>query len=100
MSEKGTSAPETVGGDRQFRQELGLFDATMVVVGVMIGSGIFIVSADMSRLIGSSAWLLVAWAIAGLIPIAGPVCYGELAGMLRRAGGMLIYMRGSLSPRI
>src|SRR6202050_942703 len=69
----------------------------MVVVGVMIGSGIFIVSADMSRLIGSSAWLLVAWVIAGLITIAGAVCYGELAGMMPRAGGMYIYLRESLS---
>jgi APA family basic amino acid/polyamine antiporter len=97
MTGKGTLAPETAASDRQFRQELGLFDATMIVVGVMIGSGIFIVSADMSRLIGSAAWLLVAWVIAGLITIAGAVCYGELAGMMPRAGGMYIYLRESLS---
>src|SRR6202050_1867835 len=69
----------------------------MVVVGVMIGSGIFIVSADMARVIGSSAWLLVAWVIAGLITIAGAVCYGELAGMMPRAGGMYIDLRDALS---
>jgi APA family basic amino acid/polyamine antiporter len=97
MTPNGALTPETLATDRQFRQGLSLFDATMVVVGVMIGSGIFIVSADMSRLIGSAAWLLVAWAIAGLVTIAGAVCYGELAGMMPRAGGMYIYLRESLS---
>src|ERR1700733_7233201 len=97
MSPKGALAHEKPETDPQFRQELSLFDATMVVVGVMIGSGIFIVSADMSRLIGSPAWLLVAWGIAGLVTIAGAVCYGELAGMMPRAGGMYIYLRESLS---
>jgi APA family basic amino acid/polyamine antiporter len=97
MTTKGTLAHEKPGTDPQFRQDLSLFDATMVVVGVMIGSGIFIVSADMSRLIGSPAWLLVAWGIAGLVTIAGAVCYGELAGMMPRAGGMYIYLRESLS---
>ncbi|MGH7744673.1 MAG: APC family permease [Candidatus Dormibacteria bacterium] len=98
MTDKGILRPEATLGEPQFRQELGLFDATMVVVGVMIGSGIFIVSADMSRLIGSPAWLLVAWLIAGLITIAGALCYGELAGMMPHAGGMYIYLRESLSP--
>ena len=70
----------------------------MVVVGVMIGSGIFIVSADMSRLIGSSGWLLVAWGIAGVLTIAGALCFGELAGMMPRAGGMYIYLEESFSP--
>jgi APA family basic amino acid/polyamine antiporter len=64
----------------------------------MIGSGIFIVSADMSRLIGSSGWLLVAWAITGVFTIGGALCYGELAGMMPRAGGMYIYLRESFSP--
>ena len=89
----------TVATSSQFRQGLNLFDATMVVVGVMIGSGIFIVSADMSRLIGSSGWLLVAWGIAGMITITGALCFGELAGMMPRAGGMYIYLRESFSPR-
>jgi APA family basic amino acid/polyamine antiporter len=88
----------TVATSSQFRQGLNLFDATMVVVGVMIGSGIFIVSADMSRLIGSSGWLLVAWGIAGMITITGALCFGELAGMMPRAGGMYIYLRESFSP--
>ena len=88
----------TVPASSQLRQGLDLFDATMVVVGVMIGSGIFIVSADMSRLIGSSGWLLVAWAIAGVLTITGALCFGELAGMMPSAGGMYVYLRESFSP--
>src|SRR5579862_6706397 len=90
--------PPDADEETEFHRGLGLFDATMVVVGVMIGSGIFIVSADMSRLIGSAGWLLVAWAIAGVLTIAGAVSYGELAGMMPRAGGMYIYLRESFSP--
>jgi len=89
---------KTTPSSHQLKQGLDLFDATMVVVGVMIGSGIFIVSADMSRLIGSSGWLLVAWAITGMFTIGGALCYSELAGMMPRAGGMYIYLRESLSP--
>ncbi len=71
----------------------------MVVVGVMIGSGIFIVSADMSRQIGKGAgWLLVAWFFTGVLTIAGALSYGELAAMMPRAGGMYIYLREAFSP--
>ena len=70
----------------------------MVVVGVMIGSGIFIVSAEMAREIGSAGWLLVAWAFAGALTIAGALSYGELAAMMPRAGGMYIYLREAFSP--
>ena len=82
----------------EFSQALGLFDAIMVVVGAMIGSGIFIVSADMARLVGSAGWLLVAWVIAGLLTIAGALSYGELSGMMPHAGGMYIYLRAAFSP--
>ena len=81
-----------------FTRGLGLFDSVMVVVGVMIGSGIFIVSADMSRQIGSAGWLLVAWLFAGVLTIAGALSYGELAAMMPRAGGMYIYLREAFSP--
>ena len=81
-----------------FTRGLGLFDSTMVVVGVMIGSGIFIVSAEMTRQIGSAGWLLVAWAAAGVLTIAGALAYGELAAMMPRAGGMYIYLREAFSP--
>src|SRR5947207_4033577 len=70
----------------------------MLVVGVMIGSGIFIVSAEMARDIGSPGWLLVAWCIAGALTIAGALSYGELAGMMPQAGGMYVYLREAYGP--
>jgi basic amino acid/polyamine antiporter, APA family len=81
-----------------FQRGLGLFDSTMLVVGVMIGSGIFIVSAEMSRQIGSPGWLLVAWAVAGALTIAGALSYGELSAMMPHAGGMYVYLREAYSP--
>jgi APA family basic amino acid/polyamine antiporter len=84
--------------DTEFKRGLGLFDATMVVVGSMIGSGIFIVSADISRLVGSPAWLLAAWVITGLLTLAAALSYGELAAMMPRAGGQYVYLREAFSP--
>jgi APA family basic amino acid/polyamine antiporter len=84
--------------DTEFRRGLGLYDSTMVVVGSMIGSGIFIVSADMARAIGSAGWLLVAWALAGALTIVGALSYGELAAMMPRAGGQYVYLREAFSP--
>ncbi|HUA16845.1 MAG TPA: amino acid permease [Verrucomicrobiae bacterium] len=81
-----------------FTRGLNLFDSTMVVVGAMIGSGIFIVPAEMAREIGSAGWLLVAWAVAGALTIAGALCYGELSGMMPHAGGMYVYLREAYSP--
>ena len=86
------------GLDTEFRRGLGLYDSTMVVIGSMIGSGIFLVSAEMGRLIGSPGWLLVAWAITGALTIAGALSYGELAAMMPRAGGQYVYLRESYSP--
>jgi len=83
---------------REFSRGLGLFDSTMVVVGAMIGSGIFIVPAEMARHIGSAGWLLVAWGIAGVLTIAGALCYGELSAMMPQAGGMYVYLREAYSP--
>jgi basic amino acid/polyamine antiporter, APA family len=85
-------------GTRTFARGLGLFDSVMVVVGVMIGSGIFIVSAEMSRQIGSAGWLLVAWAFAGFLTVAAALSYGELAAMMPHAGGMYIFLREAFSP--
>jgi basic amino acid/polyamine antiporter, APA family len=82
----------------EFARGLNLFDSTMVVVGAMIGSGIFIVPAEMSREIGSAGWLLVSWAVAGVLTIAGALCYGELSAMMPHAGGMYIYLREAYSP--
>jgi APA family basic amino acid/polyamine antiporter len=70
----------------------------MVVVGSMIGSGIFIVSADMARTIGSPGWLLAAWLLTGVLTIVGALSYGELAAMMPRAGGQYVYLREAFSP--
>ncbi len=84
--------------DTEFKRGLGLFDATMVVVGSMIGSGIFIVSADVARLVGSPAWLLGAWLLTGVLTMAAALSYGELAAMMPRAGGQYVYLREAFSP--
>lgn len=83
-----------------FVRGLSLFDAVLAVAGAMIGSGIFIVSADMARHIGSSGGLLVAWALAGVLTIAAALSYGELAAMMPHAGGMYIYLREAFSPLV
>lgn len=90
--------PETGEDVRQFACGLNLFDATMMVVGAMIGSGIFIVPAEMARQIGSAGWLLVSWGVAGALTIAGALCYGELSAMMPHAGGMYVYLREAYSP--
>ena len=93
-----TQPAASVHSDRTFVRGLNLFDAVMIVVGVMIGSGIFIVSADMSRLINSAGWMLMAWVITALLTIAAALSYGELAAMMPHAGGMYIYLREAFSP--
>lgn len=77
---------------------LGLVDAAMIVAGSMIGSGIFIVSADMARLLGSAGWLLAAWALTGVLTLSAALSYGELAAMLPRAGGQYVYLREAYGP--
>src|SRR3954451_13593420 len=84
--------------DTEFNRGLGLYDATMVVVGSMIGSGIFLVPADMARQLGSPGWLLVAWVVTGVLTVAAALSYGELAGLLPRAGGQYVYLREAFSP--
>ena len=84
--------------DTEFHRGLGLYDSTMVVVGSMIGSGIFIVSADMARNIGSPGWLLGAWVLTGVLTVVGALSYGELAAMMPRAGGQYVYLREAFSP--
>lgn len=91
------SGQTAIDHETGFVRELGLFDSTMVVMGVMIGSGIFIVPADMARNIGSAGWLLVAWAFAGLLTVSAALSYGELAAMMPRAGGMYVYLREAYS---
>ena len=81
-----------------FVRDLGLWDSTMIVAGSMIGSGIFIVSADISRQVGSAGGLLLTWIITGLLTIAAALSYGELAAMMPKAGGQYVYLREAWSP--
>jgi APA family basic amino acid/polyamine antiporter len=81
-----------------FVQGMGLFSATAIVMGSMIGSGIFIVSADMSRTLGSPALLIAAWLVTAVMTIIGALSYGELAAMMPKAGGQYVYLRESLGP--
>jgi len=95
MSSTGDAAEDRSTG---FVRELGLLDSTMIVAGSMIGSGIFIVSADIARLTGSAGWLLMAWVVTGLLTIAAALSYGELAAMMPKAGGQYVYLREAYSP--
>jgi APA family basic amino acid/polyamine antiporter len=92
------ATPAVPAQDRGFVRGLNLFDSVMVVIGAMIGSGIFIVSADMSRLIGSPGWMLMAWVLAGVLTVCAALSYGELAALLPQVGGMYIYLREAFSP--
>ena len=82
----------------ELTRTLGLFDSTMLVAGSMIGSGIFIVSAEMSRNVGSPGWLLASWVITGILTLTAALSYGELAAMMPRAGGQYVYLREAFSP--
>lgn len=79
--------------NEHFKRELGLLDGTMLVVGSMIGSGIFIVSSDMVRQVGSAGWLLLIWALTGVITVIAAVSYGELSAMFPKAGGQYVYLK-------
>jgi APA family basic amino acid/polyamine antiporter len=81
-----------------FQRRLGLFDATMLVAGTMIGSGIFIVSADIARDVGSSGWLLAVWVLTGVMTLIGALSYAELAALMPHAGGQYVYLREAYSP--
>src|ERR671921_274242 len=82
----------------EFVKALTLTDATMLVAGSMIGSGIFIVSADIARQVGSPFWLLMAWIMTGVITLLGALSLGELAAMYPRAGGQYLFLRESMGP--
>ncbi|MGE5212093.1 MAG: APC family permease [Nitrospirota bacterium] len=94
------SKPENSRDTTGLVRALGPIDATMIVVGSMIGSGIFIVSAESSRLSGAPGWLLLAWALAGLLTITGALCCSELATMMPRAGGVYVFLREAYGSSI
>src|SRR5437868_6469197 len=87
-----------VANDGKFVRGLGLLDSTMLVAGSMIGSGVFIVSADIGRLVGSAGWLLVVWAVTGALTMIAALSYGELAAMMPHAGGQYVYLREAYGP--
>ena len=84
--------------EAKFVQGLGLLDSTMIVAGSMIGSGIFIVSAEIMRQVGSPGWLLLVWLVTGALTVSAALSYGELAAMMPRAGGQYVYLREAYSP--
>ena len=98
MTREDLNAPTTAS--REFKHGLGLLDSTMIVIGSMIGSGIFIVSADIARNVGSPGMLLVVWLVTGIITVIGALSYGELAGMMPQAGGQYVYLREAYNPLI
>jgi APA family basic amino acid/polyamine antiporter len=85
---------------KELKRELGLLDGTMLVVGSMIGSGIFIVSADITRNVGSAGWLIAVWLITGFMTLTAAVSYGELSAMFPKAGGQYVYLKESYNKLI
>ena len=82
----------------EFKPSLSAFDATMIVAGSMIGSGIFIVSADITRNVGSAGWLVVVWLLTGFMTLTAALSYGELSAMFPKAGGQYVYLKESYNP--
>src|SRR3954449_13578342 len=96
-----TSTAESEGrGAEHLERGLGALDATTIVVGSMIGSGIFLATAESTRLVGAPGWLLAAWALAGLLTITGALCCAELAAMMPRAGGQYVFLREAYGPAL
>ncbi|WP_121354473.1 APC family permease [Flavisolibacter nicotianae] len=100
MQEEVLTPREAVQEDKSFKRSLGLTDATMIVAGSMIGSGIFIVSADMLKDLGSAGWLIAAWLITGFMTLTAALSYGELSAMFPKAGGQYVYLREAYNPFI
>src|ERR1700709_733965 len=91
---------DTAVANAGFKPSLGLFDATMIVAGSMIGSGIFIVSADIIRNVGSSGWLIAVWALTGFMTLTAALSYGELSAMYPKAGGQYVYLKEAYNKLI
>src|ERR1700733_2922690 len=100
VAARSDATPQDSARHTDFVRALTLTAAPMLGGGSMIGSGIFIVSADIARTVGSPFWLVAAWAITGIITLLGALAYGELAGMFPKAGGQYVYLRESLGPLI
>ncbi|MCW3074733.1 MAG: amino acid transporter [Flaviaesturariibacter sp.] len=100
MADQTITATEATGEDKNFKRSLGLLDATMIVAGSMIGSGIFIVGADITRNVGSAGWLVAVWLITGFMTITAALSYGELSAMFPKAGGQYVYLKEAYNPLI
>ncbi|MDR6562104.1 MULTISPECIES: amino acid permease [unclassified Arcicella] len=100
MNQPTTLEPSAEQNSSAFKRSLSLLDATMIVAGSMIGSGIFIVSADITRNVGSAGWLLVVWLITGLLTLIAAISYGELSAMFPKAGGQYIYLKEAFNPLV
>ncbi|HEX8314772.1 MAG TPA: amino acid permease [Flavisolibacter sp.] len=100
MQDHTLTPKEAIAEDKSFKRSLGLMDATMIVAGSMIGSGIFIVSADMLKDLGSTGWLIAAWLITGFMTLTAALSYGELSAMFPKAGGQYVYLREAYNPFI
>ncbi len=93
-----TAVAEKAPTEPTFQRRLGLFDSTMLIMGTMIGSGIFVTSVEISQNVRSAGWLLTVWGVAGFMTIIGALSYAELAGMMPHAGGQYVYLREAYSP--
>jgi APA family basic amino acid/polyamine antiporter len=100
MQQQVGKPQEAIANDGSFKRSLGLMDATMIVAGSMIGSGIFIVSADMLKDLGSAGWLITAWLLTGFMTLTAALSYGELSAMFPKAGGQYVYLREAYNPFI
>jgi len=100
MDEQVLTASKAMQEDKSFKRSLSLLDATMIVAGSMIGSGIFIVSADITRNVGSAGWLIAVWLLTGFMTITAALSYGELSGMFPKAGGQYVYLKEAYNPLI
>src|SRR5512147_2025437 len=98
MSSSAVSTDATPHSGTGFVKAMTLTDATMLVAGSMIGSGIFIVSASMARELPSPLWMILAWFLSGIMTLLGALAYGELAAMYPKAGGQYVFLRESMGP--
>ena len=93
-----SATSETSANAPHFQQRLGLFDATSLVMGTMIGSGIFVTSQEIATNVGSAGWLMAIWVLAGIMTVLGALSYAELAAMYPKAGGQYIFLKEAYSP--
>ena len=98
MAEDSVPSVSVTTESTEFHRSLSLIDSTLIVSGSMIGSGVFIVTADMARNLGASGWLLMLWVLTGVLTVAAALSYGELAGMMPKAGGQYIYLQRAFGP--